>query len=361
MESIRKIIHCDCDCFYAAIEERDQPELKGRPVAVGGSADRRGVLTTCNYEARAFGVHSAMPTATALRLCPDLTLLPVRMQRYREASQVIRNIFNHYTEIIQPLSLDEAFLDVTASSLHHGSATLIARDLKKRVRQEVGITISAGVAPNKFLAKVASDWEKPDGLTVIRPEQVEEFVKTLPVEKIYGVGKVTAAKLHKMELRTCGDLQAISMMELIRRFGRFGEVLYHYSRGVDDREVNTDQDRKTYSTERTFNTDLETLPECESALEPLYEQLIAGVAKHLGEYAVKKVYVKLKFSDFSQTTAERGCIELHPDTARSLLQKAFARKSLPVRLIGLGVGFVRLDRSQLNMFAEQQSNEHNHE
>lgn len=352
MNQSRKIIHCDCDCFYAAIEERDQPELKGRPLAVGGSADRRGVLTTCNYEARAFGIHSAMPTATALRLCPDLTLLPVRMSRYREASKLIRNIFECYTDKIQPLSLDEAFLDVSDSPLHSGSGTLIAKDIKQRVNDEVGITISAGVAPNKFLAKVASDWEKPDGLTVIRPDQVDAFVKNLPVEKIFGVGKVTAAKLHRQNLQTCADVQAVPLLELVRRFGKFGEVLYNSSRGIDDREVNTRQVRKSYSTETTFNTDLDTLEQCVEALRPLYQELESGVAKHLDEYAIKKIYVKLKFSDFSQTTAERGCLELNFDTARSLLETAFYRNRLSVRLLGLGVGFQPIDSKQLTMFKE---------
>ncbi len=353
MKRTRKIIHCDCDCFYAAIEERDQPELKGRPIAVGGSANRRGVLTTCNYEARAFGVHSAMPTATALRLCPDLTLLPVRMPRYREASTLIRDIFADFTKIIQPLSLDEAFLDVSDSPLHSGSATLIAKDIKRRVREEVGITISAGVAPNKFLAKVASDWEKPDGLTVITPNQVDEFVKNLPVEKIFGVGKVTAAKLHAQKLLTCADIQAVPLIDLVRRFGKFGHVLYNSSRGIDNREVSTSQVRKTYSTERTFNVDLDTLEQCMEALNSQYRELESGVIKHLEEYAIKKIYVKLKFSDFSQTTAERGCLELNIETAQSLLETAFSRSRLSVRLLGVGVGFQKIDLKQLSIFNDQ--------
>jgi len=266
METQRKVIHCDCDCFYAAIEERDHPELKNKPLAVGGSADRRGVLTTCNYEARAFGIHSAMPTAQAYRLCPDLIVLPVQMQKYRDASAIIKQIFTRFTEKIQPLSLDEAFLDVSDTTLHHGSATLIAREIKRLVFKEVGITISAGVAPNKFLAKIASDWEKPDGLTVITPDDVDEFVANLPVNKIFGVGRVTAKKMARMNIETCADLQAYEQLWLVENFGTFGARLYELCRGIDNREVSNSGARKSYSSERTYNHDLVEAQECVDAL-----------------------------------------------------------------------------------------------
>ena len=198
---MRKLIHADCDCFYAAVEVRDNPDLRGRPLAVGGSPEKRGVIATCNYEARDFGVRSAMASGQALRLCPDLLIVPPRMKHYQQVSRDIHSIFSHYTDLIEPLSLDEAYLDVSGSEHCHGSATLMAKELRQKVRTDVGIIISAGVAPNKFLAKIASDWNKPDGLFVITPDQVDEFVKKLPVNKLHGVGKVTAEKLRKKEDR----------------------------------------------------------------------------------------------------------------------------------------------------------------
>ena len=353
MGTQRKIIHCDCDCFYAAIEERDRPELKNQPLAVGGSADRRGVLTTCNYEARAFGVHSAMPTAHAYRLCPDLIVLPVQMQKYRDASAIIKQIFERFTDKIQPLSLDEAFLDVSDTRLHHGSATLIAREIKRLVLEEVGITISAGVAPNKFLAKIASDWDKPDGLTVITPDDVGAFVAELPVKKIFGVGKVTAKKMSRMNIETCADLQAYDQVWLIDNFGTFGARLYDLCRGIDDREVSTSGTRKSYSSERTYNHDLVDAEECADALQDIYEELESGIAPHLEKYNIKKVFVKLKFNDFTQTTAEKSTASLSLEVAQGLLEVALSRKELPVRLIGLGVGFMPPEQNQLAMFEEQ--------
>src|SRR5690606_32725826 len=210
----RKIIHIDCDCFYAAIEMRDDPRLAGRPLAVGGAADRRGVIATCNYEARAWGVRSAMPTGQALKLCPDLLVVKPRMDAYKAASREIHAIFRDYTELIEPLSLDEAYLDVSDSP----SATRIAQEIRRRVSQQLHITVSAGVAPNKFLAKIASDWRKPNGLFVITPEQVEEFVAALPVSKLHGVGKVTADKLGRLGIVTCLDLREWSKLALAREF-----------------------------------------------------------------------------------------------------------------------------------------------
>ena len=222
---VRKIIHIDCDCFYAAIEMRDDPRLAGRAVAVGGAAERRGVIATCNYEARAFGVRSAMPTRNALRLCPDLLILKPRMDAYREASRQIHAILRDYSELIEPLSLDEAYLEVTDSLHFAGSATRIAEDIRRRVAADVGITVSAGVAPNKFLAKIASDWNKPDGLFVIRPEQVEGFVATLPVARLHGVGKVTAERLKRLGIEHCSQLREWDRLALVREFGSFGERL----------------------------------------------------------------------------------------------------------------------------------------
>ncbi|MGD8644607.1 MAG: DNA polymerase IV, partial [Chromatiales bacterium] len=227
----RKIIHIDMDCFYAAVEVRDRPELRGRPVAVGGSAQGRGVLTTCSYEARRHGVRSAMPSARALRLCPDLIILPVDMARYRRVSREIQTILRELTPQVEPMSLDEAYLDVSDCPDYDGSATLMARELRRRIREDQGLTASTGVAPNKFLAKVASDWNKPDGELVIRPEQVADFVRALPVAKVPGVGPVTAARLKTLGIETCGDVQRWTPEGLTRHLGRFGQRLHELAHG----------------------------------------------------------------------------------------------------------------------------------
>jgi DNA polymerase-4 len=243
----RKIIHVDCDCFYAAIEMRDDPSLASKPLAVGGSADRRGVIATCNYEARSYGVRSAMASGQALKLCPDLLIVKPRMDVYKAVSREIQSIFRDYTDLIEPLSLDEAYLDVTASPHFAGSATRIAQDIRRRVSQELHITVSAGVAPNKFLAKIASDWKKPNGLFVITPDQVEDFVAALPVNKLHGVGKVTADKLGRLGIRTCSDLREWNKLALVKEFGSFGERLWGLARGIDDRIVHNDSRRQSVS------------------------------------------------------------------------------------------------------------------
>ena len=207
---MRKIIHCDCDCFYAAVEMRDDPSLRDLPIAIGGKSDRRGVVATCNYRAREYGVRSAMPTGQALKLCPDLVVVPGTMAKYREAAQQIRQIFYRYTDKVEPLSLDEAYLDVTDCTECQGSATLIAQEIREVIAREVGVTASAGIAPNKFLAKVASDLNKPDGQYVITPPEIDAFVETLKVKRISGVGKVTNEKLRRLGIETCGDLAAVA-------------------------------------------------------------------------------------------------------------------------------------------------------
>ncbi len=258
----RKIIHIDMDCFYAAVEVKYQPRLKGKPVAVGGSPDGRGgVLTTANYEARQFGVKSAMTSNQALRLCPELILVPPDFSKYKAESAKVRMILERYTDLIEPLSLDEAYLDVTGPRLNDGSfqtvsATRIAQQIRNEIKTELQLTASAGVAPNKFLAKIASDLNKPDGIAVIRPEEVERFVETLPVEKIWGVGKVTAEKLKRKGLSTCGDLQKLSLKRLVDEFGSWGAQLYDYSRGIDHRVVKAERERKSLTVEETYNHDL---------------------------------------------------------------------------------------------------------
>jgi len=338
---LRKIIHCDCDCFYASVETRDNPALRGRPLAVGGDAARRGVIATCNYEARAFGVHSAMATATALRRCPDLVIVAPNMDKYREVALQIRSIFAQFSEIIEPLSLDEAYLDVSGSTAFQGSATRIAQAIRQQVSSELGITISAGVAPNKFLAKVASDWNKPDGLTVITPAQVDDFVLSLPVSKIHGVGKVMAARMAALDIYTCADLRQRSMDELQRHFGKFGQQLYDYARGIDQRDVKTHRQRKSLSVENTYAEDIEGVELALAALPALLDELKRRLSKHNGE-TFTGVFVKLKAGDFRQTTIERRCdgfLEL--DLFETLLREAWLRMESPLRLIGVGVRFGR--------------------
>lgn len=237
MQRSRKIIHIDMDCFYAAVEMRENPSLKDKPIAVGGSPQQRGVLATCNYPARKFGLHSAMATAQALKLCPNLILLPVNMPLYKQVSSQIHQIFQRYTDIIEPLSLDEAYLDVTDCEKCSGSATWIAQEIRQAILTETQLTASAGVAPLKFLAKIASDQNKPNGQFVIKPEEVAEFVAKLPLNKIPGVGKVTTQHLHAMGLQTCHDVQKLDVTLLLRQFGKMGRRIWQFSHGIDEREV----------------------------------------------------------------------------------------------------------------------------
>lgn len=335
-EPQRKIIHVDCDCFYAAIEMRDDPSLRPLPLAVGGRPESRGVIATCNYIARRYGVRSAMSSARALRLCPDLLILPPDMARYREASQQIMRIYERYTPLIEPLSLDEAYLDVSGQPHEQGSATRMAEAIRRQIREEVGITASAGIAPNKFLAKVASDWNKPDGQFLIRPQEVASFVATLPVEKIHGVGRVTAQRLNELGIRRCGDMLAWELTDLLRHFGRFGERLYELARGVDPRPVSTDRSRKSISVEETYAVDLPDAAACLSKLPELIDRLSARIARS-GNPAFKGLSVKLKFDDFSQTTVEHAGGQLSPARFGELLRVGFERGRRPVRLVGVGV------------------------
>ncbi len=349
----RKIIHVDCDCFYAAIEMRDNPSLVGKPMAVGGSADRRGVIATCNYEARAFGVRSAMSSRHALSLCPDLIIVKPRMDAYKDASKDIQAIFRDYTDLIEPLSLDEAYLDVSDSPHFAGSATRIAQDIRRRVSKQLHITVSAGVAPNKFLAKIASDWKKPNGLFVITPDQVEDFVAGLPVSKLHGVGKVTADKLGRLGIVDCLQLREWSKLALVREFGSFGERLWGLSRGIDERLVHNDSRRQSVSVENTYDTDLPDLASCLEKLPELMESLAGRIARLDSSYRPGKPFVKVKFHDFTQTTLEQAGAGRDLESYRQLLSQAFARGERPVRLLGIGVRLqdLRGGHEQLELFS----------
>lgn len=334
---MRKIIHCDCDCFYASVEMRDDPNLRGRPIAVGGASDRRGVISTCNYEARSFGVRSAMPTAQAKKLCPDLIVVPGNMKKYREVSAQIREVFLSFTDTIEPLSLDEAYLDVTDSPHCNGSATLIAQKIRSRIQQELKITISAGVAPNKFLAKIASDWQKPDGLTVIHPDAVEDFVLRLPVQKIHGIGRVTAEKMRHQGIRNCSDLRRFTLVALVQKYGKFGNRLYQLCRGEDDRPVCGDGSRKSVSVEHTFPSDLCSVEEWQEEMTGLYAQLHERLEQLGDRYEISAAVVKVKYADFTQSTHERSSKAARISEFKQLLQQCWDKRNEPIRLLGVGV------------------------
>ncbi|WP_205663375.1 DNA polymerase IV [Alteromonas facilis] len=335
---MRKIIHVDMDCFYAAVEMRDNPALQHIPIAIGGSSDRRGVISTCNYPARQFGVRSAMATAHALKLCPDLKVLKGRMDVYVSVSKQIRDIFMRYTDIIEPLSLDEAYLDVSDCQLFNGSATLIAQDIRRSIKQELGLTASAGVAPLKFVAKIASDENKPDGLCVITPDKVDDFVRGLPLRKIPGVGKVTIEKLHRLGLYTCEDVRKYPLDRLVKQFGKFGPILWKRSHAIDERDLTTQRERKSVGVERTLSDDISTVEECLEISLKLYDSLIKRLKQGV-HTKIASQGVKLKFSDFQQTTVEHKVALLQPHYFEDLIREAYSRSNgRAIRLVGLHVG-----------------------
>jgi DNA polymerase-4 len=295
------------------------------------------VIATCNYEARRFGVRSAMATSQALQRCPDLIVLAPSMEKYRIASREILAIYRAYTEMVEPLSLDEAYLDVTRSSQCQGSATLIAKQIRERIVDAVGITASAGIAPNKFLAKIASDWNKPDGQFVIRPHEIDSFVAVLPVDKLHGVGKVTAARLHKLGAKTCGEMREWPLPQLQHHFGKFGDRLFELCRGIDQREVSSNRERKSVSVEETYVTDLPDLTSCRQRLPEVLHNLVERVRRAKAERNIDKLFIKLRFADFKRTTAE--CVGTRLDVAvfERLLATGFERGKRPVRLMGAGV------------------------
>ncbi len=333
---LRAIIHLDMDCFYAAIEVRDRPSLRGKPVGVGGARDRRGVLTTCNYEARKFGVRSAMPTFMALQRCPNLIVLPTRFDVYRREAAVIRGILHRFTSLIEPLSLDEAYLDVTG---HPGAPGPLAQVIRGTIFRKTKLTSSAGIGPNKLIAKIASEINKPNGQFEVTPEQVPGFMEKLPVRKIWGIGEKTEKKLQELGVKTCGELQRFSRPELVDLFGKFGLELCDLCRGIDDWPVEPDRPRKSLSTEETFPVDLTTVEQCEEKLEDLFQEMMADLVQKESTREITKIFVKLKFNDFTRTTAERAGLAPTLQDFRSLLAEAFARTGKPVRLIGLGVRF----------------------
>lgn len=336
----RKIIHIDMDCFYAAIEIRDNPSLADKPVAVGGTAEERGVLCTCNYIARKFNVRSAMSTAYAKRLCPDLIVLPVNMQKYREASQVIRELFLEYTPLVEPLSLDEAYLDVSQSSHHQGSATLIAKEIREKIWERLKLTASAGVSTNKLLAKIASGWRKPNGLFVIRPQDIDNFMRALPVNELFGVGKVTATKLHDMGFKTCANLQTATLEDLTILFGeKAGNRLFEQCRGIDTRAVEPNRIRKSLSVEQTFKQDISLDAQCFPLLHELYESFLVRLKRYDIQRPIKNQCIKIKLSNFKVVTLVRSSHQIDFSLYEQLFSELIQRSYGKIRLIGLGVHF----------------------
>jgi len=336
---MRKIIHIDMDAFYASVEQRDFPHLRGKPVAVGGSA-RRGVVASASYEARAYGVGSAMPSITAKRLCPGLIFVKSRFDVYREVSQQIRAIFYEYTDLVEPLSLDEAYLDVTDNKKGYKSAMLIAHQLRQRIQEKTQLTASAGVSFNKFLAKIASDINKPDGMKVILPDEAETFLERLPVKEFHGIGKVTAEKMHRMGVYTGKDLKGYSEIDLVQRFGKVGRHYFRIVRAQDERPVNPNRIRKSIGAERTFSDDLVQLSDMEERLHYI-SQVVYDHMKKSDNYG-RTVTLKIKTSDFVILTRSktfmrevRSYDELRA-TAVELL-KAHRDEFERVRLLGVSV------------------------
>jgi DNA polymerase-4 len=335
-----KIVHVDMDAFYVSVEIRDNPKLIGLPVAVGGKSDRRGVIATCNYEARKFGVRSAMATAHALRICPDLILTPGRMEIYKEVSSQIRKIFERYTSLIEPLSLDEAYLDVSDCMLFKGSATLIAQDIRSEIFKKTGLTASAGIAPIKFLAKIASDENKPNGQFVITPKDVIVFIEKMAIGKISGVGKVTLKKLNDLNFYTGKDIRESNKEYLIEHLGNYGNVLWDRCQGIDNRKVETSRVRKTVGVEKTFNEDIDDINKLKQLMhEELIPELVKRSERHLVKRTLSKLGVKVKFDNFIQTTKESKHSLFDDEIFDVLLEEAILRGSgKAVRLLGVHIG-----------------------
>lgn len=336
--SIRKIIHVDMDAFYASVEQRDFPELRGKPIAVGGGGER-GVVMTASYEARPFGVRSAMPGRKAKELCPDLIFVPTRFDAYREASQKIRAIFYSYTDLVEPLSLDEAYLDVTENHHNIPYATKVAKEIRQRIFEDTGLTSSAGVSYNKFLAKTASDINKPNGMKVILPEEASTFLEAMKIEKFHGIGKATTAKMHQLKIYTGADLKKLSEHELHQRFGKAGIHYYHIVRGNDNRVVNPDRIRKSVSVENTFNQDTKDKQVLAGEIRNMSEALDARIQK--AKVSGKTITLKLKYSDFKSIS--RSITIDHPTSDITEIVKQCVHLLYKVelirtiRLIGIGI------------------------
>lgn len=342
----RKIIHIDMDAFYASVEQRDFPEYRGKPVIVGGSPEGRGVVAAASYEVRKFGVHSAMPAAKAVRLCPQAIFVKPRFDVYREASRQIREIFSQFTDLVEPLSLDEAYLDVTENHLNVPSATLIAQEIRKRIKEKTNLTASAGVAYNKFLAKVASDINKPDGIAVITPDKAEAFLEELQIRAFHGIGEATEKKMKKLGIASGKDLKAWDEIDLVEHFGKVGRHYYRIVRGIDNRQVKTHRIRKSIGKERTFSEDIDDLGWVNNFLDELSEKIADSMENK--NAAGKTVTLKVRYDDFETITRSNSYsyyinnAAAIAESAKMLLEQTEVgdRK---VRLLGITLSNLNLD------------------
>jgi DNA polymerase IV len=346
MEKIRKIIHVDMDAFYASVEQMDNPDLTGKPVAVGGNRER-GVVAAASYEARKYGVRSAMSGKLAAMKCPHLVFVKPRFERYKELSNKIREIFNDYTDLVEPLSLDEAFLDVTENKVGNPSATLIAQEIRKRIKAEIGLNASAGISYNKFLAKTASDINKPNGQAVILPKDAESFLEKLPIEKFFGIGKVTADKMKEIGIHNGYDLKQFSLQYLTKRFGKSGLHFFNIVRGIHLSEVQPNRVRKSLSAENTFDKDLSEFSEWMKALKEIFEELKRRISR--SGVIGRTVTLKIKFHDFTIQTRSKT-FEQYPETEKiwetvlELLEQEELRKK--VRLFGIGISNLNIEEER---------------
>jgi DNA polymerase IV len=337
--TIRRILHVDMDAFYASVEQRDNPDLRGKPLAVGGRPEGRGVVAAASYEARAFGVYSAMPMSRAVRLCPSLVIVRPDFDRYKAASNALFAIFREVTPLVEPLSLDEAYLDVTENAWGELFATAVARRLKQRIREDTGLTASAGVAPNKFLAKIASGWKKPDGLTVISPDRVEPFLQKLPVDALWGVGPVTAEKLRAKGIQRLVDVRTADVQLLRDTVGSLADWLRQLASGVDDRPVTPNREAKSSGSENTYPEDLTELATIRSEIAEMASHAISWL--HRRQMLARTVTIKVRYDDFTTITRSHSSLPTRDEadlTARAvrLLEKTDAGVR-PIRLLGVSV------------------------
>ena len=346
----RKIIHIDMDCFFAAVEIKDKPGLKNKPVAVAGSATERGVVTTCNYIARKFGVKSAMPSITAKKLCPNIIFLPVDIEKYKNISMKIQQIYKCYTKIIEPISLDEAYLDVTNSKYCNGNPEEMAYQMREKILDDFEITASAGISSNKFLSKIASDWNKPNGQFSIKDKDIEQFVLTIPIRKVPGIGEKTEKILLSKGLKNCCDLQKIKEKELVEILGKYGSNLYLLCRGIDSRQVESNKISKSFSVEDTYIKDLETLEECVNEMKIIFDKLKDRLKKSGDkDRPIKSCFIKVKYNDFKLVSSQKSCDKLYYDIFYDLLLKIYKTNTKPIRLLGAGIQFNNSETSQLNL------------
>jgi DNA polymerase IV len=336
------------DCFFAAVELRDRPDLKNKPLAVGGRPESRGVIATCNYIARESLVHSALSSREAIRRCPQLIIMPPRFSLYKKEAERIRSVFRQVTSLIEPLSLDEAYLDVSENQMFSGNATNTASWIRKTIYTTTGLTASAGIARTKFLAKIASDWNKPNGQLTIQPHEEQSFINKLSVRKLPGVGKMTQKKLSELDIRTCHDLQKLDLNQICHHFGKFGERLYDLCRGIDNSKVKNQRQRKSLSVENTFSIDLDSWPIIFKNINSLHEELLQRLKKtKIDDHEIKSIFVKFKTKDFQNMTREKSTNEISLNHFKNLAEILFLELNQPIRLIGLGFKIKHLETKKV--------------